>query len=74
MKGIFITNDVPYSLRSGNSLLQPSARTTHFGIETTPFVGQKLWQMLPNDIKSANSLAVFKNRIKTKSKVFNVNL
>ena len=65
MKDIFITNDMPYSLRSGNSLLQPSARTTNFGIETTPSIGHKLWQMLPNDIKTANSLAVFKNRIKT---------
>ena len=65
MKDIVITNDMPYSLRSGNSLLQPSARTTNFGIETTPFIGHKLWQMLPNDIKTANSLAVFKNRIKT---------
>ena len=65
MKDIFITNDMPYSLRGGNSLLQPSARTTNFGIETTPFIGHKLWQMLPNDIKTANPLAVFKNRIKT---------
>ena len=32
MKDIFITNDMPYSLRSGNSLLQPSARTKNFGI------------------------------------------
>ena len=34
MKDVFITNDVPYRLRSGNSLLQPSASTTNtnFGI------------------------------------------
>ena len=65
MKDIFVTNDVPYSLRSGNGLLQPSARTTNFGIETTPFIGHKLWQTLPNEIKAASSLAVFKNRIKS---------
>ena len=65
MKDIFVTNDVPYSLRSGNGLLQPSARTTNFGIETTPFIGHKLWQTLPNEIKTASSLAVFKNRIKS---------
>ena len=65
MKDIFVTNDVPYSLRNGNGLLQPSARTTNFGIETTPFIGHKLWQTLPNEIKTASSLAVFKNRIKS---------
>ena len=65
MKDIFVTNDVPYSLRSGNGLLQPSARTTNFGIETTPFIGHKLWQTLPNEIKTASSLAVFKHRIKS---------
>ena len=65
MKDIFVTNDVPYRLRRGNRRLKPSARTKNFGIETTPFIGHKLWHMLPNDIKTANSLAVFKNRIKS---------
>ena len=65
MKDIFVTNDVPYSLRSGNDLLQPNARTTNFGTETTPFIGKNLWQLLPNEIKTASSLAVFKNRIKS---------
>ena len=42
VKDIFVPNDVPCSLRIGNSLLQPSARTRNFGIETTPFIGHQL--------------------------------
>ena len=63
MKGKFVTNNVPYSLRSGNDLLNPNTKNTKVGIETTPFIGPKLWQLLPFEIKTASSLlAVFENR------------
>ena len=71
MKDIFVINDVPYSLRSGNDLLQPNAKTTKFGTETTPFIGYKLWQMLQNEIKTASSLAFFQKPNKIMERVRN---
>ena len=72
MKDIFITNDVPYSLRSGNSLLQPSAKTTNFGIETTPFIGYKLWQMIQKLLTNNNELMNNQQMNKLKRTLLNV--
>ena len=65
MEEIFVKKHSPYGLRSCHNLLLPQARTTCCGLETTSFLGSRLWQKLPNDIKQSDTLSSFKRRIKT---------
>ena len=65
MKEIFIFHENPtYNLRSGNQLTRRNIRTTHHGIETISNLGAKIWDLLPEEIKNASSLSVFKTKIK----------
>ena len=65
MKEIFIFHENPtYNLRSGNHLTRRNIRTTHYGIETISNLGAKIWDLLPEEIKNASSLSVFKTKIK----------
>ena len=65
MADVFVTKDVPYNLRGSNNLALPKARTNLYGLDTIRFVGQKLWQTLPREIKESQSLEIFKRNIKT---------
>ena len=40
-------------------------RTTKYGIETPSYLGPKLWNLVPNEYKTIESLADFKAKIKT---------
>ena len=65
MKEIFIFHEsLTYNLRSGNHLTRRNIRTTHYGIETISNLGAKIWDLLPEEIKNASSLSVFKTKIK----------
>ena len=65
MKEIFIFHENPiYNLRSGNHLTRRNIRTTHYGIETISNLGAKIWDLLPEEIKNASPLSVFKTKIK----------
>ena len=64
MAEVFITNVVPYNLRGSTNLVLPKARTNLYGIDTVRFVGQKLWQSVPKEIKESQSLDIFKRNIK----------
>ena len=63
MAEVFVTKDVPYNLRGSNNLALPRARANLYGIDR--FVGQKLWQTLPREIKDSQSLDIFKRNIET---------
>ena len=65
MREILIFHEKPtYNLRSGNHLTRRNIRTTHYGIETISNLGAKIWDLLPEEIKNASSLSVFKTKIK----------
>ena len=64
MKDIFQERSMNYNLRHGNDAQLPKARTTSFGIETIAYLGNRLWQLLPQEIKQSNTLPIFKKRIK----------
>ena len=64
MKDIFTERNTGYNLRHGNDSLIPKVRTTTHGIETISFLGNRLWSTLPNIVKQASTLPIFKNHIK----------
>ena len=53
-----------YNLRSGIHLASRNMRTTLFGKETVSNLGAKIWPLLPEELKNASSLQVFKNKLK----------
>ena len=64
MKDIFVEKPVSYGLRGCHNLSLPQARTTCYGLETISFLGCRLWQALPNDLKQSDTLSSFKRKIK----------
>ena len=53
-----------YNLRSGTHLASRNMRTTLFGKETVSNLGAKIWPLLPEELKNASSLQIFKNNLK----------
>ena len=59
----FFENPV-YELRSGVHLPSRNSRTVFFGTKSIINLAAKLWNMVPENIKSSESLNVFKSKIK----------
>ena len=64
---IFIQRSISYSLRYGDDAQLPKVRTTSFGVESIAWLGNKLWQNLPQEIKQSNSLTIFKKQIRCRN-------
>ena len=60
---LFSKNSV-YRLRSGIQLEKPSINTAKFGSESTVYLGAKIWELIPENIKSSKSVEIFKSKIK----------
>ena len=59
----FFENPVD-ELRSGVHLLSRNSRTVFFGTEAIINLGVNMWDMVPENIKSSESLSAFKSEIK----------
>ena len=65
MNEIFrFTKNSVYSLRNGIELEKPSINTVQFGSEPTVYLGGKIWELIPENIKSSESVDIFKSKIK----------
>ena len=64
MTEVFMAKDVPYNLRDNSSLALPRAKTSLYGVDTNRFIGKKLRQTLPIEIRDSLSLKTFKQKIK----------
>ena len=65
MKRVFEFADVPYNLRSHSKCNHSIPCTERYSIETASFVGLKLWDKVPTEIKTSKSLEEFKAQIKS---------
>ena len=64
MKEIFIFHENPtHNLRSGNHLARRNILTT----KTISNLGAKIWDLLPEEMKNASSLSVFKPKLRNGS-------
>ena len=52
MKEIFMQRNIGYSLRHGDDAQLPKVPTTSFGVESIAYLGNKLWQILPQRNKT----------------------
>ena len=64
MNDVFEFIEKPYSLRTTSYFRSRKIRTTKYGIETSSYLGRKLWNLVPNEYKTIESLADFKAQIK----------
>ena len=65
MSDLFIFKDTGYNLRGANKLKYTTIKTTYYGSESISFLGPKIWELVPQEIKNSSSVAIFKRRIKT---------
>ena len=65
MQELFKVKESRYSLRNQNLLSLPATKTNRFGTQSFLFRGSLLWNLLPDSVKNAPSLASFKNVIKS---------
>ena len=65
MNDVFEFIEKPYSLRTTSHFRSRKIRTTKYGIETPSYLGPKLWNLVPNEYKTIESLEAFKVKIKT---------
>ena len=64
MHELFIENSDHHGLRSKRFWNVPQVRTTAFGTETIRFRGPKIWESLPSNVREAETLPIFKSKIK----------
>ena len=62
---MFSSLSKPYSLRTTSHFRSRKIRTTKYGTETPSYLGHKLWNFVPNEYKTIESLADFKTETKT---------
>ena len=65
MIDVFEFIEKPYSLRTTAHFRSRKIRTTKYGIETPSYLGHKLWNLVPNEYKTIESLADFKAKNKS---------
>ena len=54
---------IPYDLRTRNELYERDSKTVIYGTKTMPFLSQKIWALIPKNIKHSSSLPCFKKSI-----------
>ena len=63
VKDIFTIGDQPYDLRGGSKIIQPMVNSKTFGLKTFRYEGARIWNKLPEALKNATDVNVFKNCI-----------
>ena len=64
VKEIFQKRIVPYNLRSENSFMSRQVNSLYHGTESLSFLGPKIWEQVPQEIKESENIAIFKSKIK----------
>ena len=69
IKELFKLRISNYNLRGTDMLILPRFSTVTYGKNSLRYMGPKIWNSLPDDIKAANNIATFKKSIRK----FNLN-
>ena len=60
---IYIRKETAYDIRNIVVLRLPISKTKKYGLNSIRYQGARLWNSLPNEIKSVSSLSVFKSLV-----------
>ena len=56
VKGLFqFRNDIPYNLRQRPQFHIPPVRTVFSGTDSIKFLGPKIWELIPDEMKKLES-------------------
>ena len=64
VKELFPLSTHAYNLRSTYEFKIENTKTVYYGTESLSFLGPKIWELVPLEIKSSRSLEEFKKKIK----------
>ena len=65
MNDIFkLTGEQTYNLRKLSQFYRPKINSVYNGTESVSFLGPKIWDLVPNELKDIGNLAPFKKAIK----------
>ena len=64
MCDIFETRNINYNLRSQTDFAGTNVNTTSFGLNSLRYLATKIWDIVPNEIKLAKNLDLFKEKIR----------
>ena len=66
MKDIFKLQNPSYDLISTcNQFRRENIKTVHYGLLSVRYIGPKIWELLPNNIKYSDSLSKFRKFVKS---------
>ena len=61
---LFVVRNNVKCLRGTNKLVVPRKRTSNFGLKSTTFIGAKVWNSLPDKLRSTKILKEFKKAVR----------
>ena len=64
MNDIFKKGNVTHNFRKSSTSETRNIKSVYYGSETISFIGPKIWELLPSNIKDSESLNTFKSNIK----------
>ena len=64
LNDIFVPFSRPYNFRRNDTLQRRRVNSVRHGTESISFLGPKIWDLVPSDIKLSQSLSIFKRKIK----------
>ena len=65
MSGLFVTKENNYNLRNVQELESSLRRTVKFGTETISYRGPQIWNLIPERLRTLETLNKFKKEIKS---------
>ena len=61
---LFVVRNNVKCLRSTNKLVVPRKKTSNFGLKSTTFIGAKVWNSLPDKLRTTKILKEFKKAVR----------
>ena len=61
---LFCRRDISYNLRSNSNFAVPNVKSVFHGSESITYLGPKIWDIVPLQLKELTSLNAFKKGIK----------
>ena len=61
---LFNEANVPYDLRQDVSFRSFNVKTVFYGTETLTYLGPKIWNLVPSDIRDCTTGQMFRQKIK----------
>ena len=66
MQEVFpLKEQIHYSLRTQTDFEIPHVKTVNYGLESIRFLGPKIWESFPNDLKRKESVSISKQQLRS---------